>query len=221
MASVLLRGFLLGFVIAASPGPIFFLCLRRTLTRGWLTGLVSGFGVATADGFYAALAAFGIGAVTSVLVGERFWLALVGGVVLILIGLRTVMDPPKTLDPAATVNGAGLPWAYLSTLGLTIANPSTIVSFAALVAALGIGIGGGYLPPAVLVLGVFAGSATWWCLLAGIGASLRARLTPRVVRGIGALSGLAVTGLGVLAVLSTLASAIATEGSLVPPARFW
>jgi hypothetical protein len=43
MASVVVRGFVLGFVIAASPGAIFFLCLRRTLARGWLTGLVSGY----------------------------------------------------------------------------------------------------------------------------------------------------------------------------------
>src|SRR2546422_11577021 len=79
MGSVLLRGFVLGFVIAASPGPIFFLCLRRTLARGWLTGVVSGIGVATGDGLYAALAAFGIGAITSWLAGDRFWLALIGG----------------------------------------------------------------------------------------------------------------------------------------------
>ena len=64
MSSLLLRGFLLGFAVAASPGPIFFLCLRRTLVRGWLNGLFSGFGVATADGFYAAVAAFGVGANT-------------------------------------------------------------------------------------------------------------------------------------------------------------
>src|ERR1700694_3611100 len=163
MASVLLRGFVLGFVIAASPGPIFFLCLRRTLTRGALTGLVSGFGVATADGFYAALAAFGVGAVTSVLVGGRLWLALIGGAVLVLLGLRTVLESPETQESAPPSNGSGLAWAYLPTLGLTIPNPSTIVSFAALVASLGIGIGAGFLPPAVLVLGVVAGSATWWC----------------------------------------------------------
>src|ERR1700693_6592904 len=148
MASVLLRGFVLGFVIAASPGPIFFLCLRRTLTRGWVTGLVSGFGVASADGFYAALAAFGIGAVTSVLVGERRWLALAGGTVLVFLGLRPLLERPKPVEPAPSSNGSGPARAYLSTLGLTLANPSTIISFAALVATLGIGLAGGYLPPA-------------------------------------------------------------------------
>src|SRR5258705_12617276 len=122
MASVLLRGFVLGFVIAASPGPIFFLCLRRPLARGWVFGLVSGLGVATADGLYASLAAFGIGAVTTVLVGERVWLSLIGGGALVLIGIRTVANRPKNDDPGAKLDGAGLALAYASTLGLTITN---------------------------------------------------------------------------------------------------
>jgi threonine/homoserine/homoserine lactone efflux protein len=211
MASILVRGFLLGFVIAASPGPIFFLCLRPTLARGWLTGLVSGLGVATADGFYAALAAFGVGAVTTVLVGGRFWLALIGGSLLVLLGLRIVLDRPKTDEAAPSTSGLGLGWAYASTLGLTITNPSTIISFAALAATLGIGLNGGWLPPTVLVVGVFAGSAAWWFVLAGLGTSLRARVTPRVVRGISTLSGLAIAALGLLAILSTLASAMGSE----------
>jgi threonine/homoserine/homoserine lactone efflux protein len=35
MARALALGFLIGFPIAASPGPIFFVVLRRTLSRGW------------------------------------------------------------------------------------------------------------------------------------------------------------------------------------------
>jgi threonine/homoserine/homoserine lactone efflux protein len=210
VSSLLIRGFVLGFVVAASPGPIFFLCLRRTLARGWLTGLVSGLGVATADGLYAGIAAFGIGAVASVLVGERFWLTLIGGAALVVLGIRTVMTRPKTEEPAAIPDRAGLAVAYLSTLGLTITNPATIISFAALVASLGIGVAQGYLPPALVVIGVFAGSATWWCIVAGFGDGLRARVTPRVVRGISTFSGVAIAVLGVLAILSTLE----VEGSL-------
>jgi threonine/homoserine/homoserine lactone efflux protein len=107
-------------------------------------------------------------------------------------------------------DGASLAVAYVSTLGLTVANPATIISFAALFASLGIGISDGYAPPAMVVIGVFAGSATWWCVVAGLGEGLRARVTPRALRGISAFSGVAIAALGVVAILSTLQ----VEGSL-------
>jgi len=204
VSSLVIRGFLLGFAIAASPGPIFFLCLRRSLVRGRLIGLVSGLGVATADGFYAALAAFGIGAITTVLFGERRWLALAGGVVLVVLGVRTLLERASTSREAAATNGAGFAWAYLSTLGLTITNPATIISFAALAAALGIGIGAGLVAPSLLVLGVFAGSASWWLILALVAAALGSRVTPRVVRGISFVSGIAIALLGLIAVVTAL-----------------
>ena len=112
MSSLLLRGFALGFAVAASPGPIFFLCLRRTLARGWLHGLISGLGVATADGLYAAVAAFGVGAIATLLTGERRWLALAGGALLVALGARIVLERPKP-EEVVTANGAGLAWAYV------------------------------------------------------------------------------------------------------------
>lgn len=204
MASLLIRGFALGFAIAASPGPIFFLCLRRTLLRGWRAGLLSGLGVATADGFYAAIAVFGVAALATILVGGTRWLALIGGAALIVLGLRSVVERPVLPREQAPVTGRGLAWSYLSTLGLTITNPATIVSFAALAAALGAGLSGGILPPALVVVGVFAGSATWWVLLAAMAALLRTRITPAVARTIGIVSGLAIAGLGALAIVAAL-----------------
>jgi len=202
---MLLRGFLLGFAVAATPGPIFFLCLRRTLVRGWLNGLVSGVGVATADGFYAAVAAFGISAITTAVTGQRRWLVLGGGALLVVLGVRIVFAKPKTVD-AQPANGAGLAWAYGSTLGLTITNPATVISFAALAATLSAGISGGYARPAVLVLGVLLGSLAWWFLLAVFAAGLRARITPRAVRVISTASGLAIVLLGVAAFASAMLS---------------
>ena len=202
MFSLLLRGFLLGFAVAASPGPIFFLCVRRTLTQGRLTGFFSGLGVATADGFYAAIATFGVAALTTAFVAGRRPLAVIGGAILVLLGARILMERNRAAEAAVVVTGRGLAWAYVSTLGLTITNPATIISFAALAATLGLGTGGSFVRPVLVVLGVLLGSAAWWCILV-IGASLlRARLTPRVVGWISTVSGLAIAVLGILAVIS-------------------
>ena len=204
MASLLIRGFALGFAIAASPGPIFFLCLRRSLLRGWLIGLVSGLGVASADAAYAAVAVFGIAALSTILLGGERWLELFGGAALILLGIRSVLEQPRIGEASTAATGRGLLWAYASTLGLTITNPATIISFAALAAALGAGLAGGFGRPAVVVLGVALGSASWWCLLALLAAMLRTRVTPDVTRAIGIVSGLAIAGLGALALAAAV-----------------
>jgi threonine/homoserine/homoserine lactone efflux protein len=200
--SLLLRGFALGFAIAASPGPIFFLCVRRTLVQGRLNGLFSGFGVATVDGFYAAIATFGVAALTTAFVAGRRPLAVVGGAVLVALGVRILMERARSADAAPAATRRGLAWAYVSTVGLTITNPTTIISFAALAATLSLGTGGSFVRPALVVVGVLVGSAAWWCVLVVAVSMLKARLTPRVVRGIGTFSGLAIAVLGILAVVS-------------------
>lgn len=63
---IFIRGLLLGFTIAATVRPITMLTIRRTLASGWTVGFASGLGVATADATYAAVAAFGITAVSDV-----------------------------------------------------------------------------------------------------------------------------------------------------------
>ena len=201
MSSLLLRGFVLGFAIAASPGPIFFLCVRRTLVAGRLTGLFSGLGVATVDAFYAGVATFGMAALTSFFVSSRKPLAIVGGLLLVAVGLRIILERPRDTSPSPPT-GRGLAWAYASTVGLTITNPATILSFAALAATLGLGTSGSLLRPAAVTLGVLLGSAAWWCVLVAATTSLRSRLTPRVVRLISTISGAAIVVLGMLAVLS-------------------
>src|SRR5207253_4269644 len=187
--SLLLRGFVLGLAIAASPGPICILCVRRTLLQGRLAGLFSGFGVATADAFYAAIATFGVAALTTAFVSGRRPLAVVGGGILVGFGLRILFERRREADAAPSPTRRGLAWAYLSTLGLTVTNPATLISFAALAATLGLGTSGSVAKPAVVTVGVLVGSAAWWCVLAIAVAVLHTRMTPVVVRGISAFSG--------------------------------
>jgi len=80
----LLLRFVLGFTIAAAVGPISLLCIRRTLAEGRVVGFVSGLGVATADATYGAVAAFGLTAVTDLLVDGRRVLG-VGGLFLLAL----------------------------------------------------------------------------------------------------------------------------------------
>lgn len=191
------RGFILGFTIAAAVGPISLLVIRRTLAEGRIVGLASGFGVATADGVYGAIAAFGLGAITRVLVEARPVLGFAGGLFLVWLAWTTVRAAPR--DPAsAPSRPGGLAGAYLSILGLTLTNPMTILSFGALFAGLGV-TGGNPAEAALITVGVLLGSFAWWIVLTTIVAALRARVTPEWVRRINVASGLAI---GVFAAVS-------------------
>ncbi len=208
--SLALRGLLLGFSIAAPVGPIGVLCIRRTLVDGWRFGLLSGLGAATADATYGAVAAFGLTAISTLLVSGQLWLRLIGGIFLCSLGLRTLLaKPAPSAAPDATVQSAaharnGL-IAYASTVGLTLTNPTTILSFAAIFAGLGIGSGSrSYLGAALLVLGVFAGSALWWLILSSTVAALRSRFRASAVGWVGRASGAVLLAFGLLALVSLI-----------------
>ncbi len=203
------KGLGLGFSIAAPVGAIGVLCIRRTLAEGRVHGLVSGLGAATADALYGSVAAFGLTAISDFLTSPQVSLAmrLVGGAFLIVLGVRTFLARPQPVDAAdgPSVRRHGLWGAYASTVGLTLTNPLTILSFAAVFAGFGLGsAGGSYVAAMLMVLGVFSGSALWWLILSAGVSLFRRRFGPHVLVWVNRLSGVVIGGFGVAALLSLL-----------------
>jgi threonine/homoserine/homoserine lactone efflux protein len=188
------KGLLFGFLLAATVGPMWVLCFRRTLAQGPLAGLASGMGIAVADGLYGAVAAFGLTAISGFLLQYSRWIALVGGVFLVYLGIKILISTPTI--SAADERKISHAKAFLSTLGLTLANPPTILAFAAIFAGLGL-VSGDYAIAALVVLGVFLGSASWWIALAAGADWLRNRMGPKVIRAINVISGLSILGFAI------------------------
>lgn len=197
------RGFVLGFTIAAAVGPISLLTIRRTLAHGHAYGLASGMGVAAADAAYGAIAAFGLTAVTAVLVGWRPLLGLVGAAFLVILAWRTFRSRPA--DVAVAEDRPGLGGAFVSIFGLTMTNPTTILSFAALFAGFGV-VGGGGSGAALLVLGVFGGSAAWWVVLTSVVSAFRSRVTVGGLTWVNRIAGLALFGFALAAAAASVAT---------------
>jgi threonine/homoserine/homoserine lactone efflux protein len=201
---MLLKGLIFGFVLAAIVGPMWVLCFRRTIEQGMAAGIASGMGIAVADAIYGAIAAFGLTAISGFLLAHAFWIGLAGVAFLAWLGVNALVAKP--VDLAGVPNGApsrSLGAAFASTLTLTLANPPTILAFTAMFAGLGLAAGANYQSAAVIVAGVFIGSAGWWLILVAGAAALRARVTVRVLRAINIVSGVTILGFAVwqLAVL--------------------
>ncbi len=196
---LLLRGVLAGLAIAAPVGPVNVLCMSRTITKGRLHGIASGLGAAAADTFYGSIAGFSITFVIDWMLREEFWIRLVGGLILIGIGIVYYVKKPKSLKDAGDGEGAHSDFATTALLALT--NPTTVLSFLAVLAVLGLGESRPKTLTLFLVAGIFVGSMLWWIVLALITGHFRERFDDRAVLWMNRIAAFAICGFGVVTML--------------------
>jgi len=208
---LIISGAVIGFMVAAPIGPVNLICIRRTISAGPISGIVSGFGAALGDTIFAIITAFGLTAVSELIRGYSTILQIAGGILLMIFGIRTYVSDPLHGRGVETVasrptNGSSLVRTFASTFALTITNPITLFGFAALFAGL-TGLAGSaatYVNAGILVGGVFIGSMTWWCTLTSIVGFLHARIDARVMLFINHGSGIIVAVFGVMVLLRLL-----------------
>ncbi|MDF2564209.1 MAG: Lysine exporter protein [Massilibacillus sp.] len=196
-----MKGIILGFSIAAPVGPIGVLCIRRTLANGIFNGVLSGLGTATADAMYGSIAAFGVTIISNFLFDHQFYLRFLGGLFLLYLGYTTYRSIPA--ETAAQTSSKGIFGAYTSAFFLTLTNPMTIMSFAAVFAGLGIGTTGeSYTLAGLLVFGVFLGSMLWWLLLSGMVNALRASFDTKRLKYVNQFSGFIIASFGIVSLIT-------------------
>jgi threonine/homoserine/homoserine lactone efflux protein len=194
----LVKGIVVGIVIALPVGPVGVLCVRRTLFEGPSFGFISGLGAATADTVFGIIAGFGLTIVRDFMLRFQDWFGAAGGLYLLYVGIQALVAADEA--KAEPMEGEALFAAYASTFGLTITNPITILAFAAIFAVVGVSHAGGFLDTGVLIAGVFLGSLLWWLGLS-FGIAWLHRVTGRIrLAWINRLSGviLAASGIGLV-----------------------
>lgn len=193
-----MRMLVIGVVVAAPVGAMGVLCIQRVLAHGWGAGLATGAGIATADGLYAALAAFGVSAVSRWMVDAQAPLRIVGGLLLLWLAWRAVRTPPVH-EAAAAVDSPRRSALYASAVGLTLTNPVTIVAFAAIFASAGLVAQPGAGSALVATLGVALGSLAWWIALSTGVWAVRRMVSDRAMVWVNRVSGAILGAFGVLA----------------------
>jgi len=191
---LILKGLAAGLAIAIPVGPVNVLVASRALANGRHRAIVSGVGAAMADTFYGAIAGFSITFIIQFLKEEEFWIRVVGGVLLVGIGVAYFRKPPAHM----TTEERSVHSDFVSTLLLTLTNPTTVLSFLAVLAALGLGQEGPHLRTLALVGGIFCGSMTWWTVLTETVYRLRDRFDERAICWMNRVAGMAIGAFGVL-----------------------
>lgn len=190
--TALLVGIGLGFTVAASFGPINVFALSSGLRYGFWPAFGVAVGATAADGFYAFLGGLGVAALFT---GRaEGWFQILGGSILLLLAVRTARPAPAAAKPRP---GRGFGRSFAVALGATLANPITIVYWAAAFA--------GVVPKfdlsraealTLLPLGVVIGGLAWATLIAAGSAFASRYVSERLLAWVSIASAVTIAGFG-------------------------
>lgn len=193
----------IGLIVAAPIGPVSLLCIQRTLNYGLLVGLACGLGIAAADAVFGALAVFSITEITNLLIKHKEWIAIIGGIYLIYLGIKPIFDKKKKTTASSKPMRKNKNEILLF-FTITLTNPMTILTFAAAYSSIMLTVPNNQndiLENIYAVLGIFFGSLVWWILLCGLISILHKKLTDNAIMWMNKIFGLSLLTFGILIIL--------------------
>lgn len=191
----MLAGATLGLSVAMPFGPVGLLCIQRSIAAGAILGIATGLGAAVVHVLYATLAILGASTISAELINWSHLIRYISCLLLIVLGIRVLRRAP----PATTVPRViKAPNAFASSFAVAICNPLTIIPYLLFASnAPAVGMGSASLT-AWSAVGVFIGTAGWYCMISGAAAAFRSSLPPAAARGLNGVAGAILIGFGFL-----------------------
>lgn len=200
----IINGIVIGLSASIPLGPIGLICIQKTLNGKRINGIISGFGSALADTFFAVIAAFGISAVHNFIQTQQLYLRIGGGLILLGLGLKFFLTNPAIQIRKQRNKNNNL-WAdFVSVFLLTLSNPLTVFVFGAVFAGFGI------IPKESkwyemleVVAGIFMGASTWWIILVNTINIFRKKFRLRRLWWMNKIMGIIIIVFGIFAIISS------------------
>ena len=211
MVLYFLQAILIGLAASIPLGPLGIVCIQRTLDKGRWAGFAVGVGSSVGDTIYASIALFSVQFISEFLERNRSWVMLIGGLIIMFIGLQiAVKNPIKDLRQrkidTVSMNAKDIFRGFL----MTITNPGALVLMLGLFAFFGLDLGANWRPAAVAIVlaGIFLGTALWWFVLSSGISLFRKRFRLRQMLIINRISGSVIALLGLASVAQGLAQLV-------------
>lgn len=193
-------GVAIGILVAAPVGPVNVMCIHRALHRGLWAGVAAGSGAVLADALIALSAALGVGAISGAVKHHRNAIQIVGGLALLVFGVRLCTIAPGTIDQQANGGPVRLVdylWDMSKSFFLTVTNPGAVLGLLAIFGGVGSFVElRGSLDALVLVAAIAGGSLIWWMFLSAVISRLKDRAVTLDLSRINRIAGIVLIGFG-------------------------
>lgn len=205
---LLITGAAIGLSVSAPLGPVNLLVIRSAIGRGFGAALLAGLGAVLADGFYAAIAAYGVMSVAHLVTEHARILMIAGGCLLVVVGVKLarthvglaalqLQEPPGALETAGRM---------LTAFSLTITNPGVFFGFLAILGSMSavLRLDEAWHRPPTVVAGVVIGGVLWWLFLSFAVSRFKTRIGGKSFDRINRWTGLLIAAFGFALLMEAL-----------------
>jgi threonine/homoserine/homoserine lactone efflux protein len=192
--SLIIAGLGIGVAMAAPLGPVNLIVIRTALCHDLKVAFLAGLGAVLADVLIAGIAAYGIQSIFHLVLDYAKFLQVAGGLLLIVLGIRTARTHFAASDLAATPHAA----RFGLTFSLSVTNPGLVLGYLAIFSSLSSVLALNATPyrPAIVVFGIALGGALWWLILSFLIGRLKTRLSASSLDSINRWAGILVAAFG-------------------------
>jgi threonine/homoserine/homoserine lactone efflux protein len=190
----LVAGIAVGLAISMPIGAVNLLVIRTALRNGFRAALLTGLGAVAADLLMASVVLLGIASIAGFMARYAAILQIGGGVLLVIIGIRTAQRHFSEADLESQ--------SYAAKFGLTfwlcVSNPAIYFGYVAILGGVtqALEVRAASVGSLLIALGVATGSFLWWAFLGYVVSRLGRKLKPRILDRINHWSGIIVAALG-------------------------
>ncbi|WP_329904845.1 LysE family translocator [Porphyromonas pogonae] len=207
MIITLLKGIVIGTLVAAPMGPIGILCLRETIQRGRREGLLTGVGATISDTVYGIISYLGIGLVLDFIAENDAALRIVGSLLMLAFGYYLYKSTPthklKDSKEQKIDSMKGVHKVVASFL-ITLSNPLIVFFFLALYSRFNFVKES--LHPSLqfisAILGITVGGLLWWFFITYIVNHFREKISMNGIVWINKIVALLFTLISVIGLIS-------------------
>ncbi len=203
LLELLIKGTIVGYVASIPVGPIAILCIQRTLSKGRLSGFISGLGASTADTFLSIIAGLGLSFIIDFINNYTYLFKFFGGALVIYIGLRIFFKNPVRQYKAKRMQQPKLTRDYITSLILTLSNPLNIFLYLAVFTAFNVVREAQTIQHFISIfIGVFVGTAGWWYTLTSVVSKYHNNFNIKNLWWLNKISGFIIIILGFITLIS-------------------
>ena len=205
MLELFYAGIIIGVLVSSPMGPIGMLCIQRTLSKGQMSGFVSGLGAAFSDLVYAAGTGLFMGLVVNFVEAHHRPLQIFGSIVLAIFGYYIFQSNPVKSLHHNQESRQTLVQDFVTAFFLTLSNVLIVFLFIGLYARFGF-----VLPEHSLqmtasgLIGVFFGAVLWWLFITFIVSLMRRWFNIRSIKALSKIVGIVIIVLAVFGFISSI-----------------